>query len=421
MGLLDNPEDMALLNMGLGLLSAGGPSRAPVSIGQALGSAGQSAMATYQMARQQNLENAMRTQHMDMQKMQMDAMRRQLATREALGRALAGQSGQASPPSAALAAGAAVGDVGPTVGNAARMATMPQAAAAPSMADQMLAAARQAGDYDAFQEALKLKMEERKLAPKFATEPRTVMGPDGRPMLVQMAEDGTVRPIQGGYAPAEKLNFQNTGATTFGLDPYTGRPVSQIRNTLSPDAAASNSLGYSRLNFDKSQANKPQFKDGYWVTPPQAGQMTGQVIATPIAAPAKGSPLATQQASARVIPLLDKADSLLDGSTHSYLGAGADVIAQAVGGSTKGAQAAAQLKALEGAIMMAQPRMEGPQSDKDVALYRQMAGQIGDSTVPIATRKAALQTIRQLHAMYAGGNPAAASQPAGGAKFLGFE
>ena len=50
--------------------------------------------------------------------------------------------------------------------------------------------------------------------------------------------------------------------------------------------------------------------------------------------------------------------------------------------------------------MMAQPRMEGPQSDKDVALYRQMAGQIGDSSVPAAQKKAALQVIRQLHARY---------------------
>jgi hypothetical protein len=77
------------------------------------------------------------------------------------------------------------------------------------------------------------------------------------------------------------------------------------------------------------------------------------------------------------------------------------MVAGAFGHATKGAQAAAQLKALEGAIMMAQPRMEGPQSDKDVALYRQMAGAIGDSTIPIETRRAALQTVYQLHQKYA--------------------
>ena len=75
---------------------------------------------------------------------------------------------------------------------------------------------------------------------------------------------------------------------------------------------------------------------------------------------------------------------------------------QLIGASTSGAQAAAKLKALEGALMLRQPRMEGPQSNNDVALYRQMAAQIGDSTVPVATRKAALDTIQELHERYAG-------------------
>jgi len=69
--------------------------------------------------------------------------------------------------------------------------------------------------------------------------------------------------------------------------------------------------------------------------------------------------------------------------------------------------------------MMAQPRMEGPQSDKDVALYRQMAGQIGDPTVPNKTKMAALDAIEELHRRYAGGSVKPA--PVTGPKFLGFE
>jgi hypothetical protein len=45
--------------------------------------------------------------------------------------------------------------------------------------------------------------------------------------------------------------------------------------------------------------------------------------------------------------------------------------------------------------------MSGPQSDKDVLLYREMAGQVGDSTLPVETRKAALETIRQIQERYA--------------------
>jgi hypothetical protein len=46
--------------------------------------------------------------------------------------------------------------------------------------------------------------------------------------------------------------------------------------------------------------------------------------------------------------------------------------------------------------------MSGPQSDKDVLLYKQMAGQIGDPTLPAAQKKAAMDTILKLNSQYAG-------------------
>jgi hypothetical protein len=55
--------------------------------------------------------------------------------------------------------------------------------------------------------------------------------------------------------------------------------------------------------------------------------------------------------------------------------------------------------------MMRMPRMEGPQSNLDVALYRESVGQIGDSFLPIATRKAALATVKRLQEQYAGVEP----------------
>jgi hypothetical protein len=44
--------------------------------------------------------------------------------------------------------------------------------------------------------------------------------------------------------------------------------------------------------------------------------------------------------------------------------------------------------------------MEGPQSDRDVQLYREAAGQLGDPSVPRETKKAAIQTIRRLQQVY---------------------
>ena len=99
--------------------------------------------------------------------------------------------------------------------------------------------------------------------------------------------------------------------------------------------------------------------------------------------------------------MIDQAEKLLDKSTASLTGTAVDVLAGAVGKSTEGAKAAAQLKAIQGALVAKMPKMSGPQSDKDVLLYREMAGQVGDSTLPVETRKAALESIREIQERYA--------------------
>ena len=103
-----------------------------------------------------------------------------------------------------------------------------------------------------------------------------------------------------------------------------------------------------------------------------------------------------------VLGLLDEVDALLPKSTGSYGGVAADAIAGAFGGSTEGAKTVAQLKALQGALVSKMPKMSGPQSDKDVLLYREMAGQVGDATIPVAQRQAASSIIRKLNEKYAG-------------------
>jgi hypothetical protein len=105
-------------------------------------------------------------------------------------------------------------------------------------------------------------------------------------------------------------------------------------------------------------------------------------------------------AAQNVNDILDIADPLIDLSTGSKIGAGADKVAAMFGKSLDGAQAAAQLQILQAALMFAQPRMEGPQGVLDVQLYEKAAGQIGDPTVPAATKKAAVKTIRALQSKY---------------------
>jgi len=160
--------------------------------------------------------------------------------------------------------------------------------------------------------------------------------------------------------------------------------------TVSPDAAAK-----------ASAASKPPA--GYrWTA-------SGNLEAIP-GGPVEAKPNAAAQKTAdarEVLALLDQAEPLLGIATGSYVGAGMDSLNRAFGKSTPGAQGAAQLKALEGSLVAKMPKMSGPQSDKDVLLYRQMAGEIGDPTVPADQKRAAIKVIREINQRYLGESGAA--------------
>lgn len=115
-----------------------------------------------------------------------------------------------------------------------------------------------------------------------------------------------------------------------------------------------------------------------------------------------------EQGSKNALEVVREAREIIPQATGSVIGAGRDVVLGAAGLSTSKTQASAKLKALQGALMMAQPRMEGPQSNLDVALYREMAGKIGDPTIPNEDKLAALDVIERLHSKYS----AQKSQPA---------
>ena len=97
---------------------------------------------------------------------------------------------------------------------------------------------------------------------------------------------------------------------------------------------------------------------------------------------------------------LDVAEPLIDIATGSAAGAARDKVAAFFGGAPDGAKAIAALKVLQANLMTSMPRMEGPQSDRDVQLYREAAGQIGDPTVPAEIKKAAVRSIREIQQRY---------------------
>ncbi|MCL8261836.1 hypothetical protein [Acinetobacter baumannii] len=108
-----------------------------------------------------------------------------------------------------------------------------------------------------------------------------------------------------------------------------------------------------------------------------------------------------RQRTRKVNAVLDEIQGILPQATASYIGRGADLLARGVGLATPGDIATGKLGTLGGQLVALMPKMSGPQSDKDVAMYKQMAGQLDDPTVPLQVRQAALETIRSLNNKYA--------------------
>lgn len=97
---------------------------------------------------------------------------------------------------------------------------------------------------------------------------------------------------------------------------------------------------------------------------------------------------------------LDEVDRLLPQATGGRIGQAVDSTAAAFNHSTEGAQASAQLDILAGRLTSAVPRMQGPQSDRDVELYQKQAGDLANRSLPISTRQAAAKELRRLQLKY---------------------
>jgi hypothetical protein len=241
---------------------------------------------------------------------------------------------------------------------------------------------------------------------------------DGRPVRQQFDKFGA--PIGAALPQWKAPEKIDTGGQIGMIDPVTLKMLGQFSKTNTPDAllgAQTTMRGQNMTDARSRESNQVQRDavgkvdwkqdvNGAWVGLPKEVSGTGPV--TPVTTTSAGK---REQQARNALDIIGEAEKLIDKGTGSYIGAGVDMVGKAFGGATPGAVAGGQLKALEGALMMAQPRMEGPQSNMDVQLYRQMAAQIGDPTVPPKIKKAALATVKELHQKYSG--QAAPASPAG--------
>lgn len=231
----------------------------------------------------------------------------------------------------------------------------------------------------------------------------------GRP--VGQALPGYVAPVQ--VNQGNKISFVKPGAGV-------SLPVGMSPSERDASARGWAGVGIDRQRLTQSQQPKPEFKDGQWVLAP-ADLKPGESRAV-AGASGQGAKDAND-----ALALIKQAREILPDATGSYGGAAIDHGARFFGMSTDGAKAGAKLKAIAGMLTSKMPKMSGPQSDKDVVMYREMAGRVGDETLPISERVAALDAVEEIQGRYAsgqGGKPPVRIEPARsptGLRFMGFE
>lgn len=105
----------------------------------------------------------------------------------------------------------------------------------------------------------------------------------------------------------------------------------------------------------------------------------------------------TDKKNTTITSQITQAEDLLNkGPTGSGAGKMVDEAAAFFGGSTEGAELNDKLQVLSGWLTSNVPRMEGPQSNYDVENYKIMAGRVGDANLPVARRKASLETLKKI-------------------------
>lgn len=298
MGLLDEFSSFVKTPEGQGLLSAAFGGLATARRGEpinSMGKAGLAGLMGYGQAQDRIEKNASLDIEKQLQQMKLDEERRKIKTNEMLGKALSGSmtadtgsgtdgSSSVTPPGLSPSSAAMFGTPHLATPDVAPQAKKPTG----SYADILINAALQAGDMDAYKEGQKLKIEEKKLGPKYSTKFDTVMV-GGVPTLVQISDDGSWKPAGNNISPAEKLHFVGNGQReAIGINQFTGKVESQgVQRFQTPESIASNNVAMRGQNMaDKREAQKintPSYDSttGSWIYKPTQDNPQGASVPVP--------------------------------------------------------------------------------------------------------------------------------------------
>lgn len=382
----DDPRQAAYLALASGLLSGRG------NFGQVAGQALQGAQGTFQEARKAQ-QQAMLT------KMQMEEMQRKA------------QAAQRESAEAARLQNILTEAFSPVGGGEAASAS-----GGPTPAGVMMMNKPRAVDY----QKLIARGVPPELAEALANAPnlgrpevaRTIeaAGADGRPVTQQYDKFGGA--VGGALPKAVEKKLANLGGASQAYDPYALIHGQQLQHTMTPDGKDASARGWARLNFDKTKDTRETSDPGKYtqvVIDPNLGPIVVDrktkkwtpVVSATTGERIPGKNITDAKTLANQLEVgIKAARELIPKATGSGFGRGIDAVTGFVGYDTEGDDAAAQLETLGGWMTANVPRMQGPQSDKDTLLYKQMAAQVGDRTKTRASRLKALDTLEQLQKKY---------------------
>ena len=198
-------------------------------------------------------------------------------------------------------------------------------------------------------------------------------------------------------------NKRTVGASIYSTD-VGAKTADKNREQQGKQFEQRITLEQAQLEYEQGKGKALQFGDNMYMVYPDGRAVpisspTGQAI-TKTNPAIKTSIAEEQQRTQKVSVTLDAIGNLLDDATGSGIGRLVDGTARVFGVATKGDVATAKLGTLGGQLVALMPKMSGPQSDKDVEMYKQMAGKLDDPSIPVEIRKAALVTIRELNNKY---------------------
>lgn len=223
--------------------------------------------------------------------------------------------------------------------------------------------------------------------------------------------------------PTPKKDLVKLGQGEILLDPVTGKQIANNPKTFNPNdpenkvkvhsgtilpdgttvslmsdgsTQVQSGEGQSLTGKDRVEAIKQARQYGIDVAGGTAGAKKTAESQAGVVSTAKQS----ENRAAQLSTAIGEAEKLLPKATGSYLGAATDIAGRVVGVTTESSQAAAKLDTLAGWLTANVPRMEGPQSDRDVQAYQTMAAKVGDRTSPVAERQAALSVLKNLQSKY---------------------